>query len=153
VWAGPAYYRAELERRLAGYDSVLLLGDSMGGCAALLFAPLATCVLCFTPQVDVSDYPPVRRADFTPERRAQLPAGIRSGLTAAAEAGVPVTIHYGAGCTEDCAQLAHLDSSLAGLDLVPHDYAEHTLSIELRRQGKLVSLVQAAYDATRHAEG
>jgi hypothetical protein len=35
----------------AGYDRVLVLGDSMGGGGALMLAPLAHRVLCFTPQV------------------------------------------------------------------------------------------------------
>ena len=36
TWAGPAYYRRELEQRIKPYGSrVLFLGDSMGACGAL----------------------------------------------------------------------------------------------------------------------
>ena len=37
-----------------GYDKVLMIGDSMGATAALLFSPLATAVIAFTPQVDLT---------------------------------------------------------------------------------------------------
>lgn len=44
-------YYARLERCLEGYARVVMLGDSMGGTAALLASPLATHVLAFCPQV------------------------------------------------------------------------------------------------------
>lgn len=44
------YYRAELAAAVGGYERVLLLGDSMGASASLLFSSLATRVLSFCPQ-------------------------------------------------------------------------------------------------------
>ena len=44
-------YRERLEQICKTYKTVVMLGDSMGATAALLFAPLATSVLAFCPQV------------------------------------------------------------------------------------------------------
>lgn len=46
-----AYYCDRLRQYTQQYEKVIMLGDSMGATAALLFAPLATTVLAFTPQV------------------------------------------------------------------------------------------------------
>ncbi len=46
-----AYYQMELEISLKSYKHVIMLGDSMGASAALLFSRLATSVLAFCPQV------------------------------------------------------------------------------------------------------
>ncbi len=46
-----AAYHARLEAAVAGYGQVLMVGDSMGATAALLFSRLATAVLAFCPQV------------------------------------------------------------------------------------------------------
>jgi hypothetical protein len=48
---GVTLYRARLEKVCKTYKTVVMLGDSMGATAALLFAPLATSVLAFCPQV------------------------------------------------------------------------------------------------------
>ena len=42
-------YHSRLSEALAGYDRVLMVGDSMGATAALLFSRLATAVLAFCP--------------------------------------------------------------------------------------------------------
>jgi len=46
-----SYYRRELEVALRPYKQVIMLGDSMGASAALMFSPLATAVIAFCPQV------------------------------------------------------------------------------------------------------
>lgn len=46
-----SYYRRELEVALRPYKHVIMLGDSMGASAALMFSPLATAVIAFCPQV------------------------------------------------------------------------------------------------------
>lgn len=45
------YYRRELEVAVKPYRRVIMLGDSMGASAALMFSPLATAVIAFCPQV------------------------------------------------------------------------------------------------------
>jgi hypothetical protein len=44
------HYVSRLQAVTRDYQHVLMLGDSMGATAALLFAPLATHVLAFCPQ-------------------------------------------------------------------------------------------------------
>ena len=48
---GLDHWRLRLECITQHYKRVLMLGDSMGGTAALLLAPLATSVQVFCPQV------------------------------------------------------------------------------------------------------
>lgn len=49
-----SYYRRELEVALRPYRQVIMLGDSMGASAALMFSPLATSVIAFCPQVHLN---------------------------------------------------------------------------------------------------
>lgn len=49
--AAYAYYRSRLAATTRSYRRVLMLGDSMGATACLLFADLATAALAFCPQV------------------------------------------------------------------------------------------------------
>ena len=65
-------------------------------------------------------------------------------------------MHYGDNCIEDCSQIGHLrklelpsdgkNNDGGYLKLVPHDYHDHVLSMELRRRGVLLGLVQAWFD-------
>lgn len=48
------YWSSRLTAAVAGYSSVLMIGDSMGATAALLFSRLATAVVAFTPQIDLT---------------------------------------------------------------------------------------------------
>lgn len=52
--AGIEEYAAPLRQAASCYHRVVLLGDSMGGTAALLFAGQATKVVAFCPQVDLA---------------------------------------------------------------------------------------------------
>jgi dienelactone hydrolase len=47
------HYVSRLQAVTRDYQHVVMLGDSMGATAALLFAPLATHVLAFCPQARV----------------------------------------------------------------------------------------------------
>ena len=49
-----SYYRQELQAAGKDYKQVVMLGDSMGASAALLFSPLATSVIAFCPQVYIN---------------------------------------------------------------------------------------------------
>ena len=49
--SGFASYSERLAAITGRYQRVLMLGDSMGASAALMFSNLATCVQVFTPQV------------------------------------------------------------------------------------------------------
>lgn len=47
-------YYERLAKVTSEYDKVIMIGDSMGATASLLFSPLATRVIAFCPQVDLS---------------------------------------------------------------------------------------------------
>ena len=125
----------------------------MGGGGALMLAPLAHRVLCFTPQLDLATYPAITRIDMDPARRSTYKQELENTLrTAVVDKGVQIEVHYGDKCEEDCKQVAHLSAlSLASeggkgwLKVIPHDYHEHVLSMELRKRGVLVGLVQEWY--------
>lgn len=51
-------YFDRLSQVTSRYKRVLMLGDSMGASAALLFSPLATAVQAFSPQVRPVDFMP-----------------------------------------------------------------------------------------------
>ena len=99
-WAsdGGGAHRAERRVRGAasrgGYGAVVLLGDSMGGSAALRFAGAAaaasggaaTLALAFVPQVDLGSDPHVTRDDFDAAKRARFEARLVASVVVAAAA-------------------------------------------------------------------
>lgn len=48
-------YTSRLEQYTKQYKHVVMIGDSMGATAALLFSPLATHVMSFCPQVGLGE--------------------------------------------------------------------------------------------------
>ncbi|EFJ52246.1 hypothetical protein VOLCADRAFT_116284, partial [Volvox carteri f. nagariensis] len=74
------YYRTRLLSYTRHYRRVLLLGDSMGASAALLFADLATAVLAFCPQVDLTaaSIRPGRQTEWLTRFRRRLEGAVRS---------------------------------------------------------------------------
>jgi acetyl esterase/lipase len=48
------YWAQRLGRTTEGYAAVVMLGDSMGASASLLFSQLASHVIAFCPQVDLT---------------------------------------------------------------------------------------------------
>ncbi|KAG2426244.1 hypothetical protein HXX76_013002 [Chlamydomonas incerta] len=78
--AAYTYYRARLAATTSSYRRVLLLGDSMGATACLLFADLATAALAFCPQVDLTT------ASIRPGRPAAWFAALKQRLMASVAA-------------------------------------------------------------------
>ncbi|GLC33409.1 hypothetical protein PLESTB_000072400 [Pleodorina starrii] len=74
------YYRERLSSYTRHYRRVLLLGDSMGATATLLFADLATAALAFCPQVDLTaaSIRPGRPAAWLDRLRERLVASVTS---------------------------------------------------------------------------
>jgi Phytanoyl-CoA dioxygenase (PhyH) len=138
AWNGTQYYESEIKKWTEGYQSVCMLGDSMGGSAALLFSALANTVLVFTPQVDISDYEAVKRSDFSLERRRQLESDIVQAVLASRAA---ISVHFGERCEEDVRQVRRLPKT-DHLSLVGHDFDDHVLSLHLRDKGALVQIVE-----------
>ena len=98
-WGGIRHYDALVRAHAAHYDTVLMVGSSMGGTAALVHASLATRVLSFGPKVEL-----VRcHGCFLPEgARAACHAAIAANATA--ERACSVAIHVGSGNLEDVLQ-------------------------------------------------
>ena len=156
-WQGYSYYLKELTQRVAGYRCILYLGDSMGGGAALRFSSLAHGVLCFTPQIDLQSYPAITRCDFTSTLRqdyqTQILESVQGTASSSCKQRTRYRIHYGRYCPEDVRQVSLLSSTplqqpasnqQENLQLIAHDYDDHVLSLHLREQGVLSSLVEEA---------
>jgi hypothetical protein len=139
-WKGGEYYQDRLKEVVEGYKGVMFLGDSMGAAAALRFSTLATNVLSFTPQVDISNYEAITRSDFTSTIRQEF----QNDVTAAVQqTRAIITIHYGQHCQEDVRQVGLLPTN-DRVKLVPHDFDDHILSLHLRELGNLKDIVKDA---------
>eukprot|EP00897_Mesotaenium_endlicherianum_P006528 jgi/Mesen1/5903/ME000003S06934 len=130
-----AYYREELSAAVGSYERVVMLGDSMGASASLLFSPLAHTVIAFCPQVDLS------RAAIKPGKDQQWLAAYHEQLVAAvAGSRARVAVHCGSW-SHDIDQ-ARLLSPLQQVNVVMHPVNDHRLALELDNDGKLVPLVR-----------
>ena len=100
-----AWWDASLAALCAPYRRVCLLGESMGGTAALRFATHAThSVIALAPQVDLRDFGCCTRSDFDDERKARLRLAI---ARATAQTQARVVLHVGRDA-DDLYQLTHL---------------------------------------------
>ena len=144
-WRGGEYYAAELAQRLEAYDKVMFLGDSMGAAAALRFSQLVDqhgAILAFTPQLDISTYPAITRTDFAQETRTDF---FNKTLQAVQQSQAKkIMIHYGSECKEDVRQIGFLPRNLDNLFLINHKFDDHVLSLHLREEGQLQSIVEEA---------
>ena len=91
----------------APYERVCLLGESMGGTAALRFSRHADSVVALVPQVDLRDFGHCcERADFSDARKVRLMHAIQDAV---AETSASVVLHLGRDA-DDLHQLNHLPS-------------------------------------------
>jgi hypothetical protein len=127
-------------RRLKQYTSryarVLMLGDSMGATAALLFSEQATAVLSFCPQVDLTESS-IRPGACEEWRRTMREAV----LAAVTRSDAEITLCSGTW-----------QHDLDQVNLLPQDkievkvwsYDSHRLALYLSKSGKLTPLVRDA---------
>ena len=114
VYDDCAWWDATLLELCAPYERVCLLGESMGGSAALRFARHATptgAVVALAPQVDLRDFACCGRLDFSDERKVRLHDAI---VAAVDDSRSPVTLHLGRDA-DDLRQLSHLARHLPSL--------------------------------------
>jgi len=155
---GGVWWDATLAELCAPYQKVVLLGDSMGGTAALRFARHADAVVAFVPQVDLRDFPaPCDRVDFDDARRERLRDDIVSAVDAS---DARISIHVGRDA-DDLQQLTYLPRAVAaasdideplprdgetvsqavddgnGFRVVKHDVEGHAIAAALKRRGLL----------------
>ena len=131
---GPEYYREEVGAAAEGYARVVLLGDSMGASAALRFAPLATAVMAFCPQTDLTSASirPGESGEWQAEFGRQLLQSVRSS-------SARMEVHCG-NWEHDVEQARRVEGPNCRLAI--HPLEEHRLAKELDAQQLLVPLVQ-----------
>ena len=138
LWKGCDYYSFELEAYISNYQGVMFLGEAIGGTAALQFSTLADRVVTFTPTVDVVGCKGIPRPDI-PE--AVKEAFQQSLLETLKKTQAAISIHYGEACRVDAAQIQRLPRR-DNIELIPHDYDGHDLSMHLKSKRVLPELVE-----------
>ncbi|KAL6779913.1 hypothetical protein ACKKBG_A14280 [Auxenochlorella protothecoides x Auxenochlorella symbiontica] len=131
--AGIEEYAGPLRQAASCYRQVVLLGDSMGGTAALLFAGQATKVVAFCPQVDLA------RSAIRPAGPAPWRAALQRRVeeSVAACRGV-VDVHVGTW-EHDQEQVQGLGTGSVVVHV--HPVNSHRLSAELARSGELEVII------------
>ncbi|CAG9466477.1 unnamed protein product [Pedinophyceae sp. YPF-701] len=158
-------YRSRLAQAAAGYDAVVLLGDSMGASACLMFAGLASRAVAFCPQVDLAES--AIRPGSSPETWAALRDVIAEGLSEAPALGAGKDERPGSGgdgegsVVIDAASrrvMVHTGTwahdlnqgrmveRFPGVCLKVHGVDSHRLAFFLDKQGDLAPIVQAAVE-------
>ena len=158
-WEGLAHYGALIDAHAAPYESVLMLGSSMGATAALQHAHRAARVLAFGPRVDLrrshGSFVPdaaknacAQAIDRALEQHAREHAsggGTANGGTGTSGndgTGVGrVAVHVGSGNLEDMTQAARVRGRRAVV-VVEHDTFHHNVPMHLEREGLLVPLLK-----------
>ena len=103
-----AWWDSSLDELCAPYDQICLLGESMGGTAALRFARHAThAAIALVPQIDLRDFACCSRTDFADVRKVRLMHDIEAVITETTSAHV--ILHVGRDA-DDLHQLNHLPS-------------------------------------------
>ncbi|KAF5835339.1 hypothetical protein DUNSADRAFT_7571 [Dunaliella salina] len=128
------YYNERTSRYTRRYKHVLMLGDSMGATASLLFSPLATSVIAFCPQVDLNTA--CMRPGASDAQLAQLQDNVLAAVKSSQAA-----IHVHTGTWEHDLEQAKLLPE----DKVAHkvyNLDSHRVAIYLESQAKLLPLVQ-----------
>lgn len=129
-------YASRLGSVTARYDKVVMMGDSMGATASLLFAGQATAVHAFCPQVDLA------ASSIRPGQGAEWGAVLRDRVLRGVEACKgKVTVHVG-NWKHDLDQANILPKDGAHVQIYSVD--SHRLAIALDRGGRLLPAMRAA---------
>jgi Leucine-rich repeat (LRR) protein len=129
-------WEERLDQVTRHYDHVVMIGDSMGATASLLFAGQATSVHAFCPQIDLAASS--IRPGKGPEWGAKLRERALDGIT---NCKGKVTIHVG-NWKHDLDQANICPKQAAVVKI--YSIESHRLAIALDRQGKLLPTVRAA---------
>ncbi|GBF94601.1 hypothetical protein Rsub_06716 [Raphidocelis subcapitata] len=130
-------YHSRLSEAAAGYGRVLMVGDSMGATAALLFSRLATAVLAFCPQVDL------RSASIRPARPGAWLDALQANVHAALQQS-PARVRVLTGTWQhDLAQASLLERH-PNVTLKAYGVDSHRLALALARGGRLAPLLREA---------
>lgn len=128
------YWYQRLAGAVKSYKRVVMLGDSMGATAALMFSPLATAVLAFCPQVDLE------RSAIRPGSSSAWFAALRQRLMANVKAS-DADIQVFTGTWEhDLGQARLLPCEEVTLHVKQYD--SHRLAYYLNAQEQLVPIIR-----------
>eukprot|EP00775_Hariotina_reticulata_P002502 gene2502-2806_t len=128
-------YTSRLRQYTERYKHVVMLGDSMGACAALLFSPLATAVLSFCPQVDLTT------SSIRPGQPPAWQAALQAHLQAAVAAS-PARIKVFTGTWEHDVDQANLLTHHPHVQIKVYSVDSHRLALNLAARGTLAPLVR-----------
>ncbi|MDP2438476.1 MAG: hypothetical protein Q8P67_22255 [archaeon] len=150
-WNGIESLKSRLRayRSLKGYRNVVLIGNCLGGTAALLCADVADAVLAFNPQID-----PQHHAMFKYRLGARrLPQHVRDGLPEAIKEATrkcpSVYLHCSDNPVErrEGAKLACIPN--VNITYHPWSRANTNLPGNLKKQNQLIPLLQDVVDSFR----
>ena len=144
-------YEQRIRTSSEPYDQVSLVGDSMGGSAALLFSHLATeSVVAFSPQIELVGDVHVGRCDMTNTIRVRYRRRLLSSVEEAVTRRVKIFVHRGMEeadirhtnmltnhlsekASEGCCD--PLDGHLMIVE--HHDCQHHQIAVHLKEKGQL----------------
>lgn len=129
-------YASRLSTITSQYKHVVMMGDSMGATAALMFAGQATCVHAFCPQVDLSlsSIRPAKDAAWAKALQGRINAGVDTSQGR-------ITVHVG-DWKHDIDQVNMLPQNKINVKV--YGVTSHRLAISLDKSGKLLPMLQAA---------
>lgn len=133
---GFQYYYDTLKAVAERYDACVMIGESMGASAALMFSSLATTVLAFCPQVDLSFSSIRPGVDY--DSWEILRARVMDGVS---QSEAEIRIMSGTW-QHDIKQVQQLDQSK--IKWKAYDVDSHRLAVYLDLNQKLVPLVRSA---------
>ena len=155
-FAGFQEYEKRIRLSSLPYSKISLVGDSMGGSAALLFSHLATnSVVAFSPQVDLNEDVHVSRNDMTQSIRDEFENRLYQSIKCSIHDGVMICIHRGieeGDIRHSDALLRKLNQPISpisrtaqgGLEVVEHtSCSHHQIAVHLKEKGDLVRVLSS----------
>lgn len=150
TFAGFAQYESRIKAASKSYNRISLIGDSMGGSAALLFAHLATdSVVAFSPQVNLIGDDHVSRDDMTPMVKEMFQVRLFESVEKAVDKQVRIIVHRGL----ESSDIKHTDllmnrlnsSKRDKLNLAVHSgCTHHQVAVHLKEKNQLLVALSKA---------
>ena len=137
----------EYEKRIRAacrpYNHISIVGDSMGGSAALLFSHISTdAVVAFSPQVNLNGDEHVSRNDMATLIRNEFQRNLLVNVRRAVLDGVNINIHRGLeeSDVKHTSELLSHFSSCESIKVIEHaECVHHQSAVYLKEQGRLIS--------------
>lgn len=155
---GFAQYSHRIKVASKSYKHISLIGDSMGGSGAMLFAHLATnTVVAFSPQVDLIEDDHVSRDDMTPLVRQMFQSRLFESAEEAIGKGVKLFIHRGLESSD-----AHQTDLLMGrlsplgtenIKVIVHSSCDHhQIAMYMKQKGQLLNVLLDCLNTCDHSK-